>query len=647
MPSQTFGGSNHAIASMEFYPTTYLIFMALTKILVAVKTYPTLSTMYHFRLFLTQCLLFLCLTAFAQQDEQRLADQYFQDGEFEKSAILYEKLYNASNSDYFFTKFTESLLALNQYQRCEDAIKKDLKKNPKNIHLYVAYGNLLERQGKTEEAKEQYERAIKKLPTERFFIARVADAFADLTKYDYAIETYEKGGDIIKDKYIFSYYLADLYKRKGDIPKMITNYLNSLNANPGSLGTIKTYFQRYLGESDYNELQTQLYARIQETDEATHFPELLSWVFMQRKDYKNALRQMKAIDRKLNENGARVFNLANIAADDKDYDSAVAAYEYIITEKGKENSFYIDAKHELLNAKKRKLTEGYTYTKEDLLGLEQDYEVFLTEFGKKATTAPILLELSNLEAVYLNNLPKAIDILKETIDFPGISPMLQAQAKIALGDDYLMQDEVWEATLLYSQVDKAFKDDLLGQEARFRNARLAYFNGDFQWAQAQFNVLKASTSKLIANDALDLSVFIMENSGLDTTTAPLKLYSEAELFVFQNKFEAAFLKLDTLNKNFPEHSLDDDVLYLKAQVCLKKRDYPKAAELFQKIITNYPEEIRADNSLFALATLYENQLNDKEKAKAMYEKIFTDYSGSTFAVDARKRFRKLRGDTLN
>jgi TolA-binding protein len=368
---------------------------------------------------------------------------------------------------------------------------------------------------------------------------------------------------------------------------------------------------------------------------------------MQRKDYKNALRQMKAIDRKLNENGARVFNLGNIAADDKDYDSAVSAYDYIITEKGKENSFYIDAKRELLSSKKRKIVEGYHYTKEDLLGLAQDYQIFLAEFGKKSETSMMLLELANLEAVYLNDLPKAIAILKETIDFPNIPPTLQAQAKIALGDYYLMQDEVWESTLLYSQVDKAFKDDILGQEARFRNARLAYFNGDFQWAQAQFNVLKASTSKLIANDALDLSVFIMENSGLDTTTVPLKLYSEAELLVFQNKFEAAFIKLDTLVKNFPAHTLDDDVMYLKAQVFLKKREYTKAAELFEKIATTYPDEIRADNSLFALATLYENQLNDKEKAKAMYEKIFTDYSGSTFAVDARKQYRKLRGDTLN
>lgn len=603
--------------------------------------------MNHLRIFLLQVCLFFCLSAFGQQDEQRLAEQYFQSGEFEKSAILYEKLYNAFNSEYFFARFTESLMSLNQYQRCEDAIKKELKKTPKNIQLYVVYGNLLERQGKMEEAKEQFDRAIKKMPNERFFIARVAEAFADLAKYDYAIEAYEKGGELMKDKYIFSYYLADLYKRKGDIPKMITNYLNSLNANPGSLGTIKTYFQRYLGEGDYNELQTQLYARVQDTDTTTHYQELLSWVFMQRKDYKNALRQMKAIDRKLNENGARVFNLGNIAADDKDYDSAVSAYDYIITEKGKENSFYIDAKRELLGSKKRKIVEGYHYTKEDLLGLEQDYQIFLAEFGKKAETSVMLLELANLEAVYLNDLPKAISMLKETIDFPNIAPTLQAQAKIALGDYYLMQDEVWEATLLYSQVDKAFKDDILGQEARFRNARLAYFNGDFQWAQAQFNVLKASTSKLIANDALDLSVFIMENSGLDTTTVPLKLYSEAELLVFQNKFEAAFIKLDTLIKNFPEHTLDDDVMYLKAQVFLKKREYTKAADLFEKIATTYPDEIRADNSLFALATLYENQLNDKEKAKAMYEKIFTDYSGSTFAVDARKQYRKLRGDTLN
>ena len=207
-----------------------------------------------------------------------------------------------------------------------------------------------------------------------------------------------------------------------------------------------------------------------------------------------------------------------------------------------------------------------------------------------------------------------------------------------------MSGEVWEATLLYSQVDKAFVEDLLGQDARFRNAKLSYFNSDFEWAQAQFDILKTSTSKLIANDALDLSIFIMDNLGLDSTTHVMSEFAAAELLIFQNKLDEAIEKLTILGNIYSEHGLKDDILYLKAKLFEKKRDYQTAADLYQEIIDTFPEEIRADNSMYNLAQLYERQFNDVEKAKTLYEKLFIDYSDSTFAIDARKRFRELRGD---
>ena len=270
----------------------------------------------------------------------------------------------------------------------------------------------------------------------------------------------------------------------------------------------------------------------------------------------------------------------------------------------------------------------------------------MNEFGRNKTTASIVQELANLQAFYINDLYKATDLLEEMIAYPGINPAIQAEGKIKLADFYLMQGEIWEATLLYSQVDKIYKDDLLGHEARFRNAKLSYYAGDFQWAQTQFDVLKASTSKLIANDALDLSIFIMDNLGLDTTARSLELYSEAELLVFQNRFDDSFNKLDSLMTAFPEHTLKDDVYYLKAKVYTKQKQYDEAVKMYEKIIDKHTEEIRADNALFELAELYENQLSNPDKAKELYERIFIDFSNSTLAVDARKRFRKLRGDNI-
>lgn len=583
----------------------------------------------------------------AQDNDSKLAQQYYNDGEFEKAAVLYDKLYQRNGkNDYYFNRYMDCLLALEDYKRAEKVIKKRLKKDSKQVQLYVTYGNLYERQYEDEKAQEQFQKAIKKLPSDRFAVTRLANAFVNLTKYELAIQTYEKGSKLLKDENVFAYNLGDLYRRKGDTEKMISSYLNSLADNPSRLNSMKTLFQRYLGNDDFMELQTQLYSRIQDDDKTVAYPELLIWVFIQKKDYKNAFRQVKALDKRLKENGGRIYQLAEIAANAKDYDSAISAYDYIVAEKGHMSSYYIEAKRESLTCKRKKIVEGYDYTQEDLKTLEGEYESFLEEFGRRKSTATIVAELADLEAFYLNDLDKAIGLLSELIEYKGLNRYILAKGKLSLADFYLMKGEIWESTLLYSQVDKEFKDDILGHEARFRNAKLSYYAADFQWAQAQFDILKASTSKLIANDALDLSIFIMDNLGLDTIATPITMYSKADLLVFQNRFDDAFAKLDSIDNMFPGHNLQDDVLYLKAQVFVKKREYVKAEAVYQKIIDEHVEEIRADNAMFELANLYEKQLNDLEKAKTLYEKIFIDFSGSTFAVESRKRFRVLRGDAV-
>jgi tetratricopeptide (TPR) repeat protein len=582
----------------------------------------------------------------AYGQDARLAQQYFQDGEYEKAAVLYEKLYSTNDdNDFYFERYIECLLSTQAYEDAEKVIKRQLKKSPANVNLYVTYGKLFERQYRDDDALTQYKTAIENLPKDPFTITRLSNAFVVLSKYDLAIETYEKGAALLKDNNVFAYNLGELYRRKGETTKMVESYLNALASNPDRLGSVQTIFQRSFLPEDYEELQTQLYNRIAQNENALYYTELLTWVFIQRKDYKNALRQVRALDRKQKENGGRVFQLAEVAANDKDYDTAIEAYEFVV-QKGMESSFYIDAKREALRCKRLKIVEGYKYAPAELVQLEQEYESFLKEFGRSRITANIILELAELEALYINNLDKAIQLLDEMIKYPNVDKNVQAEAKLNLGDYYIIKGEVWEATLLYSQVDKDFKEDAMGNEARYRNARLSYYSGDFQWAQAQFEILKAATSKLISNDAIDMSVFIMDNLGLDTTATALKMYSEADLLVFQNRFDESFTKLDSLLVQFPNHSLDDDVLYTKAKVYIKKRDYPKAAETLQKIVDTYKEGIRADNSLYELASLYETHLKNVEKAKELYEKLFTEYSGSTFAVEARKRFRILRGDKI-
>lgn len=579
--------------------------------------------------------------------DPRLGEQYYRTGEYEKASIIFRQVYERSpGNDYYFDRYLDCILLLEKYNDAEKELKQRLKATPQKVQLYVKLGEVYERQFDQKKADKQYEKAIENMPRSQGEIMQLARAFMQITKYDLALQAYERGATLLNDATIFAYDLAELYRRKGERTPMVRNYLTSLAAMPGRLNTLQTIFERYFTEEDYRELKMQLYTAINQQPNELIYVELLAWVFTQNKDYNNALRQLKALDKREDGNGGRIFNLARTAKLDKDYKAAIAAYEYLIQDKGNLNTYFFPAQKEALQCQQQLIVEGYDYTDEDLKSLQQRYENFFSAFGKNANSAGILLEMARFEALYLNDLNKAISLLEELVQIPGVLRNIVAQAKLDLGDYYLMAGDVWEATLLYGQVDKANKDDVLGQMARFKNAQLSYFKGDFEWAQTQFSVLKASTSKLIANDALDLSIFILDNLALDTVATPMYWYAQAELLIFQNQFEAAFAKMDSITATFPEHALQDDILYAKARIYEKQRNYPQAATTYQQLIDGFTESIRLDNALFALAELNENRLNDPKQAQALYERIILDFSNSTFAVEARKRYRRLRGDNI-
>ena len=590
------------------------------------------------------CFVSVALTA----QDSKLAHQYFQSGEYEKAASIFKKLFEKNgNSDYYFQKYVEALIAQEDFELAESEVKKQIKKNPSYMQLYVTYGNLLERQFRPEEANVQYDLAIKNLPADINIINKLANSFLRLTRYDQAIEVYLKGTEMMNNEVLFAYSLADLYRRKGDTRNMIKYYILASTQNINQLPRYKTYFQRNLvTQEDLEELRRQLYAKIQEDPDNEIYPELLEWVFIEKKEYGKALRQARALDRKYEEDGNRVKALGDIAYNAKDYDTAIKAYEYVTKNKSLNNDLYIDSKRAILKSKRKKITENFNYKESDLDTLQVEYEAFIDEFGINQRTEFLVKEYADFLALYKNDLNAAVEVLDGLINLSTISKYVRANAKLSLADYNLMRGDIWESTLLYSQVEKSFKEEYLGEMARFKNAKLFYYAGNFEWAQEQFSILKAATSRLISNDAIDLSVFIMDNMGLDTTDIPLKMFSEAELLTVQNKFDEAFVKLDSILTLYPEHDLEDDVLYQQANLYYKMRDYETAYDIYTKVYTDYPEQIRADNSLFMAAELKEYQLEDPEKAKELYEKLFVDFSSSTFAVDARKRYRVLRGDDI-
>lgn len=588
-------------------------------------------------------LIFLFFSTALIGQSAQLANQYFSNREYDKAASMYEALLRQNErSTHYFDRLMECYLHLERYDRAQDAIADRLRKFPDETHQLLVLGRIYEAQGNYDRANRQYEQALRQLPANRNTVVRQAVSFTNMGNFEMALKTYEKGVELLGDENMFAHNLADLYRRTGNREKMVYYYLVNLENSPQRLNNLQTIFQRFFSEEDYEELELQLYGKIQDAPDNESFPELLAWIYINRSDFRSALVQYRALDRRLNEDGKRVFGLAQTAKNEGDLATAIEAFNYITSNKGLDSPYYISSKQHALNAMRMKIQRSPDASTEMLLELEKEFLSFLEEFGRNTRTAPIISELGRFYALYLNDIDRAIQTLDELLKMPGLNRFLEAQVKLDLGDYYLIKGERWEATLLYSQVDKDFPEEMLGEEARFRNARLSYFMGDFQWAQSQFSILKAATSRLIANDAIDLSVFIMDHMGLDTTEQPLMRFATSELLIFQNRYEEAFEILRELVEDYPGHTLEAHVFYLKGQTYREMGDFDQAHRYYTKVVDKHGDGIRADHALYRLGVMWQDDLQNPTKASDYFETIFLDYRDSRFSADARTRYRAIR-----
>ncbi len=585
-------------------------------------------------------------TSFSQSDAT-LAQQFMSNGEYDKAADIYKKLYN-ENANSYYKSYYNCLLVLNDFKEIEKIIGKQIKNNPENLTYYVDLGYAYEKNGNTKERDKQWELAIQKITDNKTQVNLLANAFVGLDQLYNAIKTYEKAQKIVST-YSFNYELGGMYYRAGNLDLSMETYLDYYAENDKSaMSKTTAALSRILDEEkDHTLLQEKIFERIQKNQNEILFTELLIWDYIQLKDFDGAFIQAKALDKRNKENGERVFDLAETAKIEGAYDNAIEGYNYIIA-KGKNFPYYFSSKNGILNCRKDKIFKTNSYSEVDISELKSSYTDFLQEYLKNDfRAASVTADLAKLEAFYIHDIDRAIEILEPVVEWPALNISDRSKIKLDLGDFYLISGDVWEATLLYSQVDKAMKDEPLGEEARLKNAKLAYYRGDFKYSQGMLDVLKAATSELVSNDAMKLSVFISENLALDTVSEPMELFAKADLMVFQNKIKEAVIILDTLDARYPAHKLADDILFLKSTIALRQKDITKAVAYLETIRENYTYELLADDAIFKLAEIYQYDFKDLEKAKLCYEQIILNFKDSLYANEARKRFRALRGDNLN
>jgi len=588
-------------------------------------------------------ILFFFTASYCFSQNSQLAYDYFRKGEYEKATTLYKQLYekNKIRHDYFKRLLSCYQLTEN-FEAASTLLNKHQKEFPKHNNLIIEIGYNLELQHQKEQAIQYYNKALQIVEDNPHAAYLIGRTFQENHLLDFALKTYKKAMEL-NPELSYDVYMASIYGEKAEIENMFDAYLSMVEKNESFYPTVQRYAGMFItdnNEDSHNIIFRKLVLKRLQKSPNNSWNKLLSWLYMQQKDFDKAFIQETALHKRNLNDLSRIEELGDVAFNNNDYETAKASFTYIL-ENTQNSTLVLDANLYLLE-----IAIATATANDELEKVDQKFQQLFNNYGNGSATLGLKVAYADFLTFKKDNPDQAISLLKEVLTQAG-SQFQYGSVKLKLADILVYTNKFNEALINYSQVQTHLKNSTLAQTARFKVAQTSYFKGDFKWALAQLKVLKKSTSQLIANDALDLSLLISDNIVGDTIYDALKTYANADLLAFQNKNKQAIDTLHTALKKFKGRSIEDEALFKQAELFTKIKKYKSAEENYLRMIELQKDGILVDDAYFKLATIYENRLNNVEKAKEMYQKIIFEFPSSIYLVDARKRFRKLRGDVIN
>lgn len=583
--------------------------------------------------------LFLSMAAFAQNEQ--LAQHYFDKGDFEKALISYQELLKSQpGQSFYFTRYLESLQQLQRYADAQKAIEDRLKiYNQTTLLIELGYNYQLLKDAKS---KKYFDQALDRLRANPAEVYSVAQVFERRGLLEYALNSYKLANELQPGRYHLNYQIAVLYGQMGQIDMMVSTFLDEAHANPGSLIMVQNQLSRF-GQDDEDGrfaeiLRKALLLKAQKSQQDVFWNQFLSWFYIQQKEYNKAFVQEKAIYRRNPESFSNIVNLAQLAVSEGDKETGREILTFVL-ENTRDLETVIDAHFYLLDMR---IDDARP---QDYPAIEAEFERLINEFGATNYTLNLQELQAHFLAFYLNKPEPAKAILKNLMAQP-LGRHQVAGLKMELADILLYEEKFNQALIYYSQIEEDLKNDVIGHQASLASARTSYFKGDFDWAQKQFQTLKSASSQLIANDALEYFLLINDNAT-DSTRTALKKFARADYLAFQQKHDLALQAFENIFKEHKGDEIEAVTLLRIGRLQEKAGNFDRALTYYTEILEKHADGIYVDEALFYSAELYSKKLDQPEKAKPLYEQIIFKHEDSIHAVEARKRFRQLRGDNAS
>jgi tetratricopeptide (TPR) repeat protein len=633
------------------------------------------------KIFYNTLIVLLCSQLSWAQNTQdiQIANEYLLKGDKAKALSSFQVLAkDPQNISAIHLNYLNLMLDMANYKQAEDYVEKLIRRDDR-LTYRLDLGIVYMRSGDVAKA-DKYLKSFIKINSEDPYKAKsISDYLASRNLLDYSTYALQQTRAATKNGQLFSLELANLYRIQGKRDEMVQEYLDYVTQTPANTSYIKNLMQVLLTKPEELEsLERLLTDRVQKNQDSEVFSDLLIWTNLQQKNFYGAFIQARAFDKRFRKEQSKTLEIGQIALNNQDYNNADRSFTYVMKEFANTQN-YLPAQLGLIKSREAKVKKKYPVNTDSVRYLIREYDQFRLRYPEHSSSYEAKLSEALLHGYYLNELDSAVIVINDLIADRKTPPQLRNQAKMELGDIYLLKEEPWEATLLYSQVEKSQRETPLGYDAKLRNAKLSYYKGDFKLAQEHLDILKQATTREIANDAMDLSMRIKENTAFDTTGISLKQFAHIELLLYQNKTEAAqkqlnnfengkvlvkqaeaflygLIDVNTLVETEGEYiwvklpagminkEIMDDFFWLQANLKLKQGQFAESVSFLEKIMKEFPDDVLADDAYFLEGDIYENQLKNKEKAMEIYREFLNKFPGSVYAAEARKRFRNLRGD---
>ena len=573
--------------------------------------------------------------AFAQNEQ--LALDYFEKGEFEKAVTMLEGISSKQPANYYyFERLITCYQQLQQFENAEKAIE-DRNKKYRQPTLYVELGYNFQLQKNTSKAEKQYNLALDEVKKEPSFAYQIGNSFEKKVLLDWALKAYDiaqKGNANLN----FDYQVALIHGQKGDLELMTDKLLQFSFDKPDNTSLVQNYLSRFINE-DVNGnftayLKKALLTKTQKSPD-NYWNQFLSWLYVQQKEFGKAFIQERAIYKRNPESFYNIVALAQLAINDKQNEDAAAILQFVI-ENTTDIGLQLQAHHFLMQMRIESVNSS------EYESVQNELYLLLKKYGVSTYSLNLQILTAHFDVFYRKQPKEGMQILINALKLP-LNTREEAKVKMELADVMVFDEKFNQAILYYAQVEENLKNDELAHEASMKMAKANYYKNDFDWTFQQVKVLKQSSSLLIANDAIALFLLISDNSE-DSTRTALTAYAKADLLLYQKKNEEALSGFLNILEKYKGDAIEDEALFKIAQIFEIKKEYTQALSFYKKIIENHKESVYVDEAMFYSAEILSKKLNDTIQAKPLYERVIFEHPDSVFYTEAQMQYRKIRGD---